>query len=100
MIASAVPATGTLIRHIVRITPLQRALSLWKHAPSSCQDASNNRKIPTMYHRKITRFTGSLVKDAESPTRLENHERWAWVMKNSDPKGYNPGSAALLIAGT
>ena len=62
MITSAVPATGTLKRQVMRTTPLQRACSFAKQVHSSRQEAKSSRKIPNTYQTKITRLTGRRVR--------------------------------------
>src|SRR5215472_9975174 len=87
MMASAVPATGTLKTPASTATPPQQARSLVKQVRSSFQDANSNRNIDAKWNAKITKLTGMCVHRARPPTRLENKDRPACDMKNSDPNG-------------
>src|ERR1019366_4914904 len=87
MMASAVPATGTLRVAASSATAAQRARGFRKQAPARLQAAQSSRKTPMTCQAKIARSVGQRSRRAEPPTRFGNSDRRAWERKNSPPKG-------------
>src|ERR1035437_359349 len=88
MMASAVPATGTLRVAARNAIPLHRAEALSKQQPSSRHAAANSRKTLATCQAKITTSMGKWVSRAEPPISSGKNERCACDKKNSAPKGY------------
>src|ERR1035438_5095897 len=96
MMASAVPATGTLRVAARNATPLHRAEALSKQQPSSRHAPSSSRKTLATCQAKITASMGKWLSRAEPPINSGKKERCAGDMKNSAPKGYRDRKSTRL----